>query len=232
MFLMKYTTVLFDLDRTLWDFESNAKSAFDKIFEEFNLKEKGIPSAFDFYEKYSHHNKILWDLYNQEKIIKETLKTMRFKLTLADYNISDEMLAIALGDGYLKYSLSFNILFPGAREIIPYLKKSYKLAIITNGFEEIQYPKLQVTGLNQYFDAVITSEEAGCKKPDRRIFEFALKKLNSKAEDSIMIGDDIDIDILGAKRVGIDQIYFNPEQKICSDANFSISNLMEIKGIL
>ena len=229
---MKYTTVFFDLDRTLWDFETNAKLAFDAIFTEFELVKYGIASSDDFYVKYSYHNKILWDLYNKGEIIKETLKTMRFKLTLADYNINNDMLAIALGDGYLKYSLSFNILFPGAKEIISHLKKAYKLGIITNGFEEIQHPKLRVTGLNRYFDAVITSEEAGYKKPDQRIFEYALNKLNSTPDKTIMIGDDIDIDILGAKNAGIDQIYFNPEKVNCSDANYSISNLMEIIDIL
>ncbi|MEI7595193.1 MAG: YjjG family noncanonical pyrimidine nucleotidase [Bacteroidota bacterium] len=227
-----YSAVFFDLDRTLWDFESNAKAAFEAIFVEYNLKAKGIPSSSDFYEKYSLHNNELWNLYNRGEIIKETLKTARFILTLLDYKINDDMLSIALGDSYLKYSLTFNKLFPGAEEIISYLKKSYKLGIITNGFEEIQYHKLKISGLNKYFDVVITSEEAGFKKPNPRIFEYALSKINAKAEESIMIGDDIEIDILGAKNAGISQIYFNPEKNKCPEANFSISDLNEIKTIL
>ena len=230
--MKKYTTIFFDLDRTLWDFEANAAKAFEAMFEQLELHKYGIPNYIDFYEKYAYHNKILWDLYNRGEMKKEVLKAMRFRLALADYNVSNDLLAVYLSDAYLDNSLKFNVLFPGAKEILIYLHDKFKLGIITNGFEEIQHEKLRISGLGKYFNAIITSEEAEYKKPDSRIFQYALRKIKSSAEESIMVGDDEKIDLEGAKKVGISQIFFNPEKKLAEyESTYEIQSLLELKSI-
>ena len=144
---------------------------------------------------------------------KEVLSSLRFADTLRNFGINDDALAEKLSDFYLFHSPRNVFLFPQALETLDYLKQKYHLHIITNGFEEVQRTKLDVSGLREYFDTVITSEEAGVKKPDRGIFDFALKRTRALPTESIMIGDDLEVDILGAMDAGIEGVYFNPEAK-------------------
>ena len=116
---------------------------------------------------------------------------------------------------------------------LDYLKNKYNLHIITNGFEEVQNIKLKTSKLISFFDKIITSEKVNAKKPDPKIFKYALEQVNVKAENTIMIGDDLPVDIIGAKNVGMYQIYFNPNNKQYSqEVDYEIKNLIEIKEIL
>jgi len=101
-------------------------------------------------------------------------------------------------------------LFPYATEILEYLKhKHYKLHLITNGFEQVQWRKLDNAQIGQYFSSVITSESACSLKPHKEIFDFAIKKAACCYEESIMIGDNLDADILGAMKAGMDTVFVN-----------------------
>ena len=102
-------------------------------------------------------------------------------------------------------------LFPNAIEVLTYLKSKYPLHIITNGFEEVQLIKLESSGLAPFFNEIITSERAGSKKPHPGIFQYSLEVTKAKASDCLMIGDNEQIDVLGARRAGMDGVYFNPE---------------------
>jgi len=229
----KYKHIFFDLDRTLWDFEASAEQAFDVIFEKYNLKAVGVKSGVHFHEVYTKHNNRLWDLYRVGKITKDDLRGKRFFLTLKDFDVEDKELAEKIGIEYTTISPKLVNLFPNAMEILDYLFPKYKLHIITNGFSEVQDVKLKSSDMGKYFDKVITSERAGVKKPDIRIFRFAMEQAGTRAGDSIMIGDDYNVDILGAQNVGMDQVFFNPQK--LSNANtctFEIDDLIELKEIL
>ena len=102
--------------------------------------------------------------------------------------------------------------FPFTYEVLDYLKDKYHLHIITNGFEEVQYTKLEQSKLLHYFQHIVTSEQVGVKKPNPEIFRYALVKAVCNPDESIMIGDDLPVDILGAKGIGMNQVYFNPEK--------------------
>ena len=105
--------------------------------------------------------------------------------------------------------------------------------IITNGFEEVQFIKLEKSNLAQYFEEVITSENAGQKKPHPTIFDFALNLTGAKKEESLMIGDNLEADILGAQQFGIDQVYFNPEKASHQvSVTHEISDLKQLIPIL
>jgi len=229
----KYKHIFFDLDRTLWDFEASALQAFQVIFEQYDLGEKGIKSAHYFHEVYTKHNEKLWDLYRVGKITKEVLRGKRFFLTLNDFGINDSKLAESIGLEYTVISPRLVNLFPNAIAILDYLKPRYKLHIITNGFSEVQEVKLKSSGMDNYFDKVITSEDAGVKKPNGRIFSYALEKTSAKLNESIMIGDDFKVDIVGAQDFGMDQVFFNPESAIHPNGcTFEIMDLIDLKGIL
>jgi putative hydrolase of the HAD superfamily len=177
------------------------------------LIERGIDNDEDFIKKYKIHNARLWDLYRENKINKEKLRSKRFLMVLEEYGIDDKDLAEQFGLAYIKQSPLKTKLSPFTHEVLSYLKNKYTLHIITNGFEEVQHIKLASADLKQYFDVVVTSEKAGVKKPNAKIFEFSLEQANAKAEQSIMIGDDLVVDVLGAEKAGMQGIYFNPNKE-------------------
>jgi len=231
--MKKYKHIFFDLDRTLWDFEKNAHEAYAEIYDKFNLKDLGIETIEAFVKNYLHHNEILWALYRDGKIEKVYLKSRRFELTLQEFGIDDPQLAEKIGEAYVTISPQKTNLFPHAHEILVYLSKKYPLHIITNGFEEVQDSKLKNSKLGQYFQHIITSEAAGCKKPTRCIFDFALETVGTSADECVMIGDDFEVDIVGASENGIDAIFFNPEKVTHNGgAIFEIQDLIELKKIL
>lgn len=229
----KYKHIFFDLDRTLWDFDSSAEMAFTELFEKYNLKEKGIESIKILQKAYNVHNEQLWELYRHGKIEKEVLRSLRFQLTFADFGIADEGLAEKVGNDYLAISPLKVSLFPNAFETLQYLQKKYILHLITNGFSEVQFIKLKASGLEKYFIEIITSEEAGVKKPDVKIFEYSLQKSGAKANESLMVGDDYEVDVLGAKNAGIDQVLFDPLKVYQKNGStFYIHDLGELKEFL
>ena len=231
--MKKYKHLFIDLDRTIWDFEKNAAETFHDIYTKYKLKERGVESLELFTKTYKTHNDLLWSYYRKGEILKEVLSVQRFEMTLNDFGINNLLLAKQIGDDYISISPLKTNLFPYSHESLAYLKNKYTLHLITNGFEEVQQTKIDVSDLRKYFHKIITSEEAGAKKPEKQIFEFALKKANAKPEESIMIGDDLKVDILGAKAFGIDQIYVNFERIPHSeDVTFEIDSLKKLQEIL
>ena len=228
----KYKHIYFDLDRTIWDFDKNALDTFQDIFVNYNLK-KIFKTFDDFYNTYVKHNDILWNDYREGRIKKSILTYKRFSLTLEEFGIDDEELAKKIAKDYITISPTKKQLFPHAHETLEYLYNKYKLHIITNGFNEVQFTKLKNSDLDKYFLNVFTSEDAGAQKPNPIIFQHALKNGNANKEESIMIGDDLKVDILGAKNFGLDQIFFNPENiKHSEDITHEINSLKELQEIL
>ena len=231
--MKKYKHLFIDLDRTIWDFEKNAKETFQDIYNKYELKKKGIENIELFVEKYKVHNDLLWSYYRRGEIHKEVLSIKRFQLTLADFGIDDHLLAAQIGDDYVSISPQKTNLFPFAHESLYYLKNKYTLHLITNGFEEVQQTKIDVSDLRKYFTEIITSEEAGAKKPEKKIFEYSLKKADAKRKESIMIGDDLKVDIIGAKEFGMDQVYINFENIPHPEkVTFEIDSLKKLQKIL
>lgn len=208
----QYRHLFIDLDKTIWDFESNTRLTFHEIFEKYNLSGKGIPDLDTFYNIYEGINNMLWGLYRENKIKKEVLNIRRFEMTLNECGIDDLILATHIAEDYVTLSPRKTLLFPHAHEALAYLQVKYRLHIITNGFEELQQQKLDNCDLRKYFTTVTTSEEAGVKKPETYIFELALKKAGARSDESLMIGDDLEVDVAGAKGIGMDTLFFNPDK--------------------
>ncbi len=231
--MKNYKHLFFDLDRTLWDFDAAAEVAFERIYDKYDLKSLGIPSAHDFHEVYHPLNEHLWELYRAEKITKSDLNRTRFEQPLAQYGIHDTALADHLSEDYVYWSPRIVRLVPGTMELLDYLKHKYHLHLITNGFQEVQDTKLSLSGMKPYFETLTVSEEVGVKKPNPEIFHYALRKANATAEESLVIGDEMAVDIDGARAAGIDQIFFNPkEEKVEGERTFEVRKLLEIKLIL
>lgn len=227
------THVYFDLDHTLWDFETNSREALTEIFYEFELGKKGVRSAKDFINVYEKVNHRMWDEYRKGTLSKARLRKDRFPTALSLFEIKDDKIASNANDYYLEHSPRKTNLFDHAHDTLDYLKSKYKLFIITNGFQEIQTIKMKESKLDNYFEEVITSEMVGVRKPDPKIFLHALERGKVKAENSVMIGDDVDVDVIGSQQCGMKGVYFNPMNIAHKKpVNHEIESLHELKSIL
>lgn len=229
---MRYKNIFFDLDRTLWDFEANSNEALLDLCINFKFKEKGID--FDeFIKKYKLHNAKLWDLYQVDKISQQDLRRERFQRALSDFGVNDFNLSKSIGEEYIEICPRKTKLFPYTFELLDYLKSKYSLHIITNGFDKVQHIKLEQSKLMPYFDKIITSEKSGCKKPNPEIFRYALEITRSSKNESLYIGDDLNVDILACQRFGIDGVFFNPNnQKHAESVSYEVNCLSQIMDLL
>ncbi|MDH4058676.1 MAG: YjjG family noncanonical pyrimidine nucleotidase [Cyclobacteriaceae bacterium] len=228
-----YTTIFFDLDHTLWDYETNSRETLMEIFAEHKLLDFGISGFEAFLQQFKIVNQKLWHLYDHGKITSEIIRNQRFVQILEKFNVSDEPLSQKLSEYYLNVSPKKGNLMPCAVDTLKYLSKNYSLSVITNGFDDVQRTKLQAANITSYFDHIVTSETAGHKKPAREIFHFALEANNISANQAVMIGDNLSTDIAGAKNASIDSIFFNPEKiehKV--EVNHEINQLDELCALL
>jgi putative hydrolase of the HAD superfamily len=221
--------IFFDLDHTLWDFDKNSMLAFKRVFKKFK-----ITIEFDAFLKiYEPINIEYWKKYREDKVSKENLRRGRL---IDSFNYFDLIYSTEkideIADAYIQELPFDNHLFEGAVEILDYLILKYKLHIITNGFEEVQHKKLKNSGIDHYFSTVTTSEEVGLKKPNPKVFLTALNKANSFPTQSVMIGDSLEADILGANNIGMQTIFYNYRNESISKKIKSIDSLLEIKNYL
>lgn len=229
----KYKHLFFDLDHTLWDFETNAHETMRELYEINNLKERGITDFENFFAHYSHHNEKLWDRYTKGFIKQEELRWKRMWLALLDFKIADEPLARKMAVEFLERLPYKKHLFPYCAEILNYLKQQgYELHLVTNGFDSVQLCKIQSCDIHHHFSEMITSECSNSLKPNKEIFDFALQKTGAKVEESIMIGDNLDADIRGGQNAGWDTVFVN-HLKIETDVKptYTIYHLQELEQI-
>ena len=229
MKIKNITDVFFDLDHTLWDFDKNSALTFEKIFE-INKIEVEINKFLDIYLPI---NLNYWKLYREDKVSKETLRFGRLNDAFSALEVEvDRKVIDKLSDDYIEHLSSFNHLFDNTFEILDYLNKNYSLHIITNGFDEVQHKKMAKSNILHYFNTVTNSEMVGVKKPNPKIFNYALDLANTKAETSIMIGDSFEADILGAKNIGMDVIFFDVNNITLDDDTKQIDKLLSLKHYL
>ncbi len=233
--MKKYRHLFFDLDHTLWDFEANSSYTLKMLFEHYQLAEKLQTTPEHFLENYYRINDQKWALYRAGEINKEQLRASRFLETFAVYGFKDAAFGKRFDKEYIAQSPYQKKLIEGTLELLDHLSRQeeYQLHIITNGFAEIQDIKLTHSGLKDYFEVIMTSERVGATKPHARIFVEAMRMAGAERKNSLMIGDSLTADVLGAKRCGIDQVYYNPSRIVHGQqVTYEISTLLELKGIL
>ncbi len=232
-YMKHYSHLFFDLDHTLWDFEENAKKTLEHLYKEMELSTKGISDFTYFHKQYCAHNDRLWERYRKGLIKVDELRWKRMWHTLLDFKIGNEQLAKELSTAFLAHLPHRNILFPHAHELLTYLReKGYALHLITNGFEDVQHAKLKNAGIAHFFGEVITSEGSNSLKPNKEIFEFAFRKTGAVPHTSVMIGDHLEADIMGAKNAGMDQVFVNHIRETASFApTYTVYSLKEIMEI-
>ena len=227
-----YLHIFFDLDRTLWDFRKNSAETLSDILNKFNLNEF-VQSSEEFTERYNFYNDRLWVYFRSGQIQKHQLRYERFRLLLKDYGIKNAKLTAEISRYYLNMSPAKTILIPGAIEVLEYLMPNYNLYILSNGFYDVQLTKMVNSGISHYFKKLFTSDRIGYSKPDSRIFDYAVKSVNARKAESLIVGDDDQVDITGAKNARIDQVLFNPEGRSTSvKATYELKKLIDLRQIL
>ena len=204
-----YKHLFFDLDHTLWDFDRNSELTLRKLYNEYQLADRGITDFDAFFRSYCIHNDKLWERFRNGYIRRDELRWKRIWLALIDFKIGDTALAHELSTAYLEILPTQTLLTPYAKDLLEHCKGRYVMHLITNGFEKTQWRKLDNSKLGQYFEEVITSETSNSVKPNKEIFDYALRITGAELQQSIMIGDNLDADIQGAINAGMDSIFVN-----------------------
>ena len=229
-------TIFWDLDHTLWDFERNSGEALQETLYGLDLVGRNGLEVDEFIARYHVINDRMWDEYRRGLIVKEDLRARRFDEALGLFGIQEIGLGERFATMYLDICPLKKNLFPRAGEVLKTIAQKYPQYIITNGFSEVQSIKMENDDLKPYICRTITSEEAGAKKPSPRIFEYALSCVGCRADESIMIGDDIDNDIIAALDAGFARgIWFNPtgkKREITDTRIIEIHSLIEILDII
>ena len=210
-----YKALFFDLDDTLWDFSKNAEESFMEVYQKFSFGRYFM--SFDhFYSLYEEKNKELWYAFGKGLIDRETLNTDRFRYPLERVGVFNNALAADYATSFFDIISSKTQLKLGAKEVLEVLYKRYPLYIISNGFKELQYRKMESAQIHHYFKGIILSDHVGYNKPHPAIFKYALDLAQVRADEAVMVGDNWVADICGAKEVGMDQVFYSES---CSEVN-------------
>lgn len=236
---MSRRVVLIDLDDTLWDTRSNNRQSLRELYTALNWGQYFV-SFEDFEALYLPINVHLWEEFGRGKVSKRELSIERLRRPLSGYlELSDEQW-LRINDEFMELVRQKRGLCPGALETLSYLHQHYEVVIVSNGFGSVQYSKLRDTGLSDYVDRVVLSEDVGINKPDRRIFEYALSLGAGFApSEAVMVGDSWTADIIGASNAEIPSIWYNPDGNLMADlprvANpplYTIRHLTELTHLL
>lgn len=267
--MKQYKAILIDWDDTIGDFGGAAQNAQRDIYEQYRLGEF-FPSYEAYWECYHAHNVELWERYGRAQVTKAFLQRDRFlwlicqaigvpvpavasqddKITQGGQTpmCKNPLVALAdrIGETFLERTNHYFRVLPGAAELVRYLAAKYPLVVVSNGFIEVQYYKIEHSGLQDCFTGVVLSEEVGIQKPQAGIFDAAVRCLNEQLaargeapierEDILMIGDSYTSDIQGAKNAGIDQLWINANVNVNEDddkrATYVVTSLAEIYDIV
>lgn len=231
----RYKLILFDLDRTLWDYETNAIQTLSELYRHFDVQKYEM-TLDNFLIGFKKFNDILWNEFQKGNIDKQSLREQRFTKVLESVGVKDRTKGIAMDQYYIEEAPKQTEVFPGTIEILEYLKqRGYALSLLTNGFTEVQVVKIDRCGIAPYFDRMFTSQDVGFQKPDSRIFHAAITAHHARKKDVLMVGDDWENDIIGARNYGIDSAFFCPNGKpIELDFNptYCIERLLELQKFL
>lgn len=224
--------IFFDLDNTLWDHRKNAELTLKDIFAREKVNEIYNLDFEEFHKEYFTINEDLWAKIRDGKIDKEYLRKHRFYDSFLFFGIDDFELSQKFEHDFLDEILQYNELVPGAFEILEYLSEKYTLHILSNGFKEVTFRKTELSGIKNYFKTITSADEIDIRKPNPKIYQYALDKAKVQKEEAIMIGDDWIADVEGAESFGMKAIFFDVFNDDFETEILTIKKLEELKNIL
>lgn len=227
----KIKYIFFDLDHTLWDYENNSARILEEMYQFFGL-DQCFSSSQAFMKVFHYENNLLWNKYNRGDIDREHIRRERFKKILKGRVESINGQALEMSDFFIEHCPNGSKLVDGAAEVLSTLSEEYPMSIITNGFTDTQGKKLNASKIQSYFEHVITSESAQSRKPAKEIFDIALNQANTEGDHSIMIGDNLNADAIGARNAGLHSVWFDPQGIRLPYPQYRISHLSELPELI
>ena len=217
--------LFFDWDHTLWDHDLNAKEVLLDLAVEYELAIEPL----SYWASFEKINNGLWDQYAAGEISQAELRETRFVRFFQELRVEGP--SSEFGDKYLERAPRKTNLMPGAFKVIQDLAAHYPLYILTNGFDDIQYVKIEGAGMRSFFQEIITSQQVGTKKPNPLFYEYALERAGIQPGEALMIGDHVEADVRGALNAGIPAIHYNPFS-VETDLPHEIQHLDELRSLL
>ncbi len=227
--MSRYTWLLFDADGTLFDFQHAEAIALKNTPAQMGLI---VPALYA--STYHQINAALWKDFEAGKLTARDVRIERFRLLFEDLGIAGN--SNDFGEAFLRNLIQASTFFAGAESLLLQLKHQYSLALLTNGFADVQHARIARLGVGDLFNPIIISEEVGVAKPDPAIFDIALKGMGHPDKARVlMIGDSLSSDIRGGSNAGIDTCWFNPESSTNETdvvPTYEISNLSDLPALL
>ncbi len=228
-----YRHLLFDLDHTLWDFDKNATETLCELYDTHGLSTLGRFSEQQFCDTFVIVNRTLWKQYDQGAYDQQRLRSERFVMILTQLGVAADRIPSQLADDYLRICPTKPYVMPHTVATLDYLRQHYQLHVLTNGFAAVQAIKLRSAGLTDYFVEVVSSDTTGHRKPHRPVFDYLLNRIGARSQECLMIGDNLETDVRGARDAGIDQVFYNPRRIRHREAvTYEVACLSELRSIL
>lgn len=225
---MPYSTLLFDLDHTLFDSDTSEALAYD-----VTMRAAGVDEPSALFETYRRINLGLWAAVERGDIRPIEVRTLRFERMFTEADIDadvDEMAEL-----FVRSLGEHGDLYPGAREVLEGLANRARLALVTNGLSDVQRARLARLDIANLFETVIVSSEVGVTKPRPEIFEIAFDALgNPPKRSAVMIGDSLTSDIAGGTRFGIATCWYNPKglDRNGADVTHEVADLASLRMLV
>ncbi|MDX1659037.1 MAG: YjjG family noncanonical pyrimidine nucleotidase [Nitriliruptorales bacterium] len=226
---MTYTWLLFDLDGTLLDYDAAEAAALKESLEESDVAMTG-----DLADVYRRVNRALWRKFEAGEVDAKHIRTQRFHelVETLDIDVDPE----ELSERYIRHLAASTHVRDGAREIVADLAEDHRIAIVTNGLADVQWPRLRATGFDELAEVIVISDEVGVSKPDPAFFDLAFERMGQPdREETIVIGDGLTSDIAGGVTYGIDTCWVNhagQDDRLGLDITYEITELDELPPIL
>ncbi len=225
----KYTTILFDADGTLFDFDKAETFALSSA-----LLELSLPYSEIVLKEYKQINASLWLLLEQGKTTQSHLRNKRFELLHERFSMPGDPKQTC--DHFIKYLSQAVFFLPGAQQLLKDLHKDYALYLVTNGITQVQKNRFALSGMSNYFKDMFISEELRISKPDKKYFDIVLQKAAITDRSRVLIvGDSLTSDIKGGNNAGLATCWYNPSAKsntTDSVCDYEIAHLDELPEIL
>lgn len=225
----RFSFVLLDADRTLFDFDRAEEQALRR-----SLAEAGLPGGAEVYQRYHQINQQVWSAYEQGELTKPQLQTARFVRLFAELGVQGD--PEAFNERYVWHLGEGAFLLPGALELCQTLAPYCRLDIVTNGVAATQHRRIDPSPLRAYITAMFVSEEAGAQKPTKAYFDYVFAAIPGfEPARAIIVGDSLSSDMQGGVNAGIATCWFNPrgeENERGLSIDFEVRSLSEIVPIV
>ena len=227
---MPITTLSFDGDMTLWDFNAAMRKALVLALEKLR-SHVSTQATMDLTvdEMVEIRDQVAESVAGQALNL-ESIRRVAFERTLEKIGCRDDALVAELHQLYIKHRFEAIRLYDDVPSMFDVLSPHFKIGLLSNGNT---YPER--CGLESYFEFAVFSQDVGVEKPDKQIFELTAERAGCRLDELLHIGDSLVTDVAGANGAGVLSVWLNRDGAVNNtgtEANFEITTLAELPAVL